>query len=446
MTRYVLLGTGVAAISAAEEIRAHDPGGEIHLVGDDPFGYYSRPGLAYYLTGELNEEMLYPYRKEDYQKLRLLYYRAHAARILPAEKQVELDNGARLPYDKLLIATGAQAMPLKIPGANVKGIHKLDHLADARALLAEAKRGRTAIVTGGGITALELAEGLAARGMKVHYVFRSPRYWPGVLDEIESGIIESLLEREGIILHRKNEIVEILAKNGKIAAARLADGRTLKANLLAYAIGIAPRIGLAREAGLACERGILVNEYLQTSQPDIFAAGDVAQVFDPASGKYLLDSLWHPAREQGRIAARNMTGRTEPYRKPPVFNVTRLAGLTVTIVGAVAPPGRGVRGEGESDLDLVGIARGDSETWRELPHSIIAQSGFEVNRLRLMVGEKHLLGAIVMGDQKLSGPLQAIIREKTDITPIRAQLLAPNAPIADILAAFVSRNGKQGHR
>lgn len=107
MTRYVILGTGVAAISAAEEIRAHDPGGEIHLIGDDPFGYYSRPGLAYYLTGELNEEMLYPYRKEDYQKLRLLYYRAHAARILPAEKQVELDNGARLPYDKLLIATGA---------------------------------------------------------------------------------------------------------------------------------------------------------------------------------------------------------------------------------------------------------------------------------------------------------------------------------------------------
>lgn len=446
MTRYVLLGTGVAAISAAEEIRAHDPAGEIHLIGDDSFGYYSRPGLAYYLTGELGEEMLYPYRKQDFLKLNLRFYHARAARILPAEKQVELDNGARLPYDKLLIATGAQAMPLKIPGANVKGVYKLDHLADARALLAEAKRGRTAIVTGGGITALELAEGLAARGMKVHYVFRSPRYWPGVLDEIESGIIESLLEREGITLHRKSEIVEILAKNGRIAAARLADGRTLKANLLAYAIGIAPRIGLAREAGLACERGILVNEYLQTTQPDIFAAGDVAQVFDPASGKYLLDSLWNPAREQGRAAARSMTGQAEPYRKPPVFNVTRLAGLTVTIIGAVAPPGRGVRGEGEAegDLDLIGIARGDSETWRELPHSIIAQSGFEVNRLRLMVGEKYLLGAIVMGDQKLSGPLQTLIREKTDITPIRAQLLAPNAPIADILAAFVSRNGKQG--
>lgn len=437
MTRYIIIGTGVAAIAAAEEIRARDPGGELNLVGDDPFGYYSRPGLAYYLTGELDEKLLYPYRKEDFLKLNLRFYRARAARILPAEKQVELDNGTRLPYDKLLIATGAQAMPLKTSGADWKGVHKLDHLADARALLANAKRGRTAIVTGGGITALELAEGLAARGMKVRYILRSPRYWPGVLDELESGVIESLLAQEGITLHHKSEIAEILGKSGKINAVRLTDGRVLKADLLAYAIGIAPRLELARGAGLDCERGLLVNEFMQTSQPDIYAAGDVAQVFDPASGKYLLDSLWNPAREQGRAAACNMTGHAEAYRKPPVFNVTRLAGLTVTIIGAVG---------NQSDPDLLGIARGDSETWRQVPDVIIAQGGFEVNRLRLMVGEKHMLGAIIMGDQKLSGPLQTIVREKTDITSIRPQLLAPNAPIADILATFVSQTGKQANR
>ncbi len=459
MTRYLLIGTGVAAIAAAEEIRVHDPAGDLTIIGDDPFGYYSRPGLAYYLTGELDEKLLYPYRKEDFLKLNLRFYRARVTRISPTEKQVELDNGTRLPYDKLLIATGAGAMPLKTPGADLKGVHKLDHMTDARALLAEAKRGRTALVTGGGITALELAEGLTARGMKVHYVLRSARYWSGVLDELESGVVESLLAQEGIILHHKSEIVEIIGKNGKIQAARLADGRTLKADLLAYAIGIAPRLELACQSGLDCERGILVNECLQTSQPDIYAAGDVAQVFDPASGKHLLDSLWNPAREQGRAAARNMTGHAEAYRKPPVFNVTRLAGLTVTIIGAVAPPsspspltplpkgdgnlppsppGRGAGGEG--DPDLLGIARGDSETWRQVPDVIVAQGGFEVNRLRLMVGEKHLLGAVVMGDQKLSRPLQSLVSQETDVTPIRAQLLAPNAPIADILASFVNGN------
>lgn len=437
MTHYVLLGTGVAAIAAAEAIREHDTTGDLSLVGDDPFGYYSRPGLAYYLTGELDEKLLYSYSKEDFLKLNMRFYRARATRILPAEKQVELDSGTRLPYDKLLIATGAQAISLTIPGADLKGVHKLDNLTDARALLADAKRGRTALVTGGGITALELAEGLAARGVRVHYILRGERYWPAVLDELESGVIESLLAQEGITLHHKSEIAEILGKNGKMTGARLADGRALKADLLAYAIGIAPRIGLARASGLDCERGILVNERMQTSQPDIYAAGDVAQVFDPASGRHLLDSLWNPAREQGRAAGLNMSGSANPYIKPAAFNVTRLAGLTVTIIGAV--------GSGR-DPDLLGIARGDSETWRQVPDVIVAQGGFEVNRLRLMIGEKHILGAVVMGDQKLSRALQSLVTQKTDITSIRAQLLGPQAPIADILAQFWSMAQSLNHQ
>lgn len=427
MTHYAIIGTGVAAIAAAEAIRSTDNTGEISFIGEDPFSYYSRPGLAYYLTGELDENLLFPYQKEDYQKLRARFLRASVRRILPDEKVLELDTSARLTYDHLLIATGAQAIALKIPGVGLTGVHKLDHLSDARALLANAKRGRTALVTGGGITALELAEGLAARGVKVHYVMRGERYWPNVLDEIESRVIESLLAREGIHLYHKSEVIEILGKNGKVVGAHLADGRQLRADLIAYAIGIAPRIDLAQEAGISCERGIRVDEFMQTSQPDIFSAGDVAQVYDPVSGKHVLDSLWTPAREQGRIAGLNMAGQPAAYQKPAAFNVTRLAGLTTTIIGAVG---------GGRDDDLEGIARGDSETWRQLPDAIVAQGGFEVNRLRLMVGQKYILGAIVMGDQKLSSPLQTIVRQKVDITSIRQALLAQNAPIADILAQF----------
>lgn len=427
MIHYAIIGTGVAAIAAAEAIRSTDNTGEISFISEDPYSYYSRPGLAYYLTGELDENLLFPYQKEDYQKLRARFLRASVRRILPDEKVLELDTSARLTYNRLLIATGAQAIALKVPGAGLNGVHKLDHLSDARALLANAKRGRTALVTGGGITALELAEGLAARGVKVHYVMRSERYWPNVLDEIESGVIESLLAQEGITLYHKSEIAEILGKNGKVIGARLADGRTLKADLLAYAIGIAPRIDLAREAGITCERGILVDQSMQTNLADVFAAGDVSQVYDPTSGKHVLDSLWTPAREQGRIAGLNMAGQPAAYQKPAAFNVTRLAGLTTTIIGAVG---------GGRDDDLEGIARGDSETWRQLPDAIVAQGGFEVNRLRLMIGKQHILGAIVMGDQKLSSPLQTIVRQKVDITSIRQALLTQNAPIADILAQF----------
>ena len=427
MTCYVIIGSGVAAVAAAEAIRQADNQGELFIIGEDPFGYYSRPGLAYYLSGELPKKMLFPFQEEDFQKLCVQFYHQSVRRILPAEKTVELDTSARIPYDRLLIATGAQAIPLKIPGTELNGVHKLDHLTDALTLLSTAKRGRTALVTGGGITALELAEGLAAHKVRVHYILRSERYWPNVLDETESHIIEARLQHEGIQIHHKSEIAEIVGKNSNVTGARLVDGRHIPANLLAYAIGITPRTGLAQEAGIMCERGIIVDEFMRTNIPDIFAAGDVAQVYDPVSGKHILDSLWTPAREQGQAAGHNMSGGEQPYNKPIAFNVTRLTGLTTTIIGAV--------GNG-SDPDLLSIARGDSETWRQLPDAIIAQDGFKVNRLRLMIGEKYILGAIVMGDQKLSYALQTIVRDKIDISSIRAALLAPNASIADILAGF----------
>ncbi len=437
MTRYVLIGMGVAAIAAAEAIRSLDQQGELILVSDDPFGYYSRPGLAYYLTGELTEKFLFPYRSEDFRRLRAWFYQDRAVELRRERKEVVLASSRVIPYDKLLIATGAQAIPLSVPGATLKGVHKLDHLSDARALLASVRRGYPAVVTGGGITALELAEGLAARGMKVHYVLRGERYWSNVLDETESRLIESLLSQHGITLHFRSEIAEILGKKDRVQAVRLTSGQVLRAHLVAYAIGIAPRIDLARQAGLACERGILVDETMRTGDADIFAAGDVAQVYDPLSGRHVLDSLWAPAREQGTVAGRNMAGDQQVYRRTIPFNVTRLGGLTVTILGRV--------GAG-ADRDLVTIARGDSEVWRETPDAIIAQEGFEYNRLRLMVGERHLLGAVLIGDQKLSGILQTLIREQIDITPIRAALLDPNADLPHLLLEFASQIGLSAAR
>jgi NAD(P)H-nitrite reductase large subunit len=304
---------------------------------------------------------------------------------------------------------------------------KLDHLNDARTILKLAKRGRTAVVVGGGITALELAEGLLARGMNVHYLLRGNRYWSNVLDEQESRIIEARLQAEGVTLHFHSELQEIIGRSGRVNSIRLKNGQTLKCDLLAYAIGIQPRVELAREAGLQMDRGILVNEFMQTNDPNIYAAGDVAQVFDPITGRSILDSLWGAAREQGCAAGMNMAGRSIPYVKSIPFNVTRLAGLTTTIIGAV--------GHGRDD-DLVGIARGDSETWRELPNAVIAQSGFDVNRVRILVGEQKLIGAVVMGNQTLSIPLQRIITQQVDISPMRDRLLAHDAKLSDVIVDF----------
>ncbi len=433
--RYVIVGSGVAGIASIEAIRSLDREGEVVMISDDPHGFYSRPGLAYFLTGELHDKALFPFTAAAYRKMNFRYVKGRVQKILREAHVLELEEGTSLSYDKLLLAVGAQAMPLKVPGADLDGVLKLDHLEDAKKILKYARRGRTAVVVGGGITALELVEGFLARGVKVHYLLRGDRYWSNVLDEQESRIVEHRLQEEGVRLHFRSEIVEILGKKGAVNCVRLADGKTLACDMVAYAIGVRPRLELAKQAGLEIDRGILVNEYLQTNDPSIYAAGDVAQVYDPASGQSVLDSLWGPARQQGYAAGLNMAGKRTAYRKAVPFNVTRLAGLTTTIIGMV--------GSGRDD-DLVGIARGDSETWRHLPEAIVAQTGFEVNRLRLLVGERTLLGAVVMGDQKLSFPLEKIISDGMDISPIRERLLAPKARVGDVIADFwLKKNSTQ---
>jgi NAD(P)H-nitrite reductase large subunit len=427
MARYVIVGMGVAGVAAAETIRSREPAAHISLISAEPDGYYSRPGLAYFLTGEINQAQLFPFREKEFDQMGVKRIQGNITRIDPQAHQLEFEHGARLAYDRLLIATGAKATPLRVTGSQAQGVVKLDSLEDARQIVRLARKARSAVVVGGGITALELVEGLVARGVKTHYFLRGERYWSNVLDETESRTIEQRLKHEKVQLHYHTDLEEILQSRGRVVGVRTNDGRQIQCDMVAYAIGVQTRKELAVACGIASDRGILVDENLQTSAEDVYAAGDVAQVFDPASGKSVLDSLWGPAREQGIIAGLNMVGLQTPYDKIVPFNVTRLANLTTTIIGTV--------GRGE-DLDLHSIARGDSETWRQLPDAIAAQSNFEVNRLRLLVGQQTLLGAVVMGDQTLSRPLQHLITRRVDIRPIRQHLLQPRIRMADLLADF----------
>ena len=424
--RYVIIGSGVAGVAAAQAVRAHDGGGEIHLISDDPFGYYSRPGLAYYLSGEITEGLLYPYQKKDFQVIQLRWHTTNVESLVPAEHRVQLANRETITYDRLLIATGSIAIPSGVPGASLQGVVKLDSMEDARKILKLARRAKTAVVVGGGITALELVEGLRAQRLRVHYLLRGERYWSNVLDPTESEIVESRLLHEGVEIHYQTELAEIIGQNGKVTGVRTKDGRVIRCEMVAVAIGVSPRKELAQAAGLQTERGILINEYLQASDPDIFAAGDVAQVFDPHSGKSALDTLWTTAHHQGSTAGANMAGQSMVYWKNVPLNVTRLAGLTTTIIGTV---GRG------TDPSLAGINRGDSETWRQLPVHSVAEARRDGDRLRLLIGENRLLGAVVMGDQALSVAVQALVAHRVDISRIQEELLK-KSQIAETLSTF----------
>jgi NAD(P)H-nitrite reductase large subunit len=427
MTRHVIVGQGVAGVSAAEAIRSVERSAEILMVSNDPNSFYSRPGLAYYLTGELPEKQLYIYSKADWRRLNVKYVKAEALRLPPKEHRLELDRSSALTYDRLLLATGATSALLSVLGEKLKGVMYLDNFDDTRALLKQAHRTKTAVVVGGGVLALELVEGLKSCGVHVHFFLRGDRYWPGLLDEVESRLVENRLEHEGVRIHPNTEVAEILGRSGSVGGVRTKGGETIGCEMVAVAIGARPRTELAQAAGLDVERGILVNETMQTSHPDVFAAGDVGQVYDPMTGKWSIDMLWNPAREQGKAAGLNMAGSSAVYHRTVAVNVLRLGGVMTTIVGAI--------GSGKDDSPL-SFMRGSSETWQKLPNTIAVAKGGGVNQLRLVLGERTLLGALLMGEQTLSLPLQELISRQVDIMPIRAQLLHPDAPLGEVLMDF----------
>jgi NADPH-dependent 2,4-dienoyl-CoA reductase/sulfur reductase-like enzyme len=434
---YAVIGRGAAGMAAAEAIRSLDADGRIVVFSDETHRFYSRPGLAYLLTGQIPEKLLFPQTKTNEDHIGAPHIHARVVELDPSQHQLQLEDGSTYTFRKALLATGARAVLPDIPGIKLDGVVTLDTLDDARRILKKARRARRAVVVGGGITALELAEGLASRGVETHYFLRRGRYWSNVLDEDEAKLVEERLIEEGIQIHHRTQIARIAAKRGRVAAVELDPPGIINCQIVAVAIGIRPRLDLARTAGLKIDRGILVDEHLRSSQPDIFAAGDAAQVYDPTMGEYVLDSLWWLAREQGRIAGTNMAGGDLDYQRTIPFNVTRIGGVTTTIIGAV--------GQDTDDDDLVSIARGDSQTWRHRPDAFAVEADSECNRLRLIVGQGTILGALIMGDQSLSRPLMHLIRDEIDIRPIRQRLLESKGDLSQLILDFIQSNSGSIH-
>jgi NAD(P)H-nitrite reductase large subunit len=223
------------------------------------------------------------------------------------------------------------------------------------------------------------------------------------------------------------EVARVIGdRRGRVVGVETKDGQLIACDMVAVAVGTQPRLELAKSAGLETGRGIFTDEFLRTSAPDIFAAGDAAEVLDPATGKRGMDSLWSVANAQGRIAGANMTGESRSFApRPAPFNVTKIGGITTTVIGAIGAGGR--------DGDLIALARGDSNAWREQLEGFAIQDDGGADQLRLILGSNRILGAVVMGDQSLTRPLLHLIRNQADIGAVYERFAAGGR--AEIVAA-----------
>ncbi len=442
MAHYLIIGNGAAGLSAAEAIRRRDKSGRITIVSKEPYPLYSRPGIAYLVLGRVSEQQLITRPLTFYQEHDIDLHFGAVTRLDIQAQTAWLDNGDVLSYDVCLLATGSSAVRPRLPGIDLDGVVTFDTLDDAKTVIAKGRRAKAAVVVGGGITAMELAEGFRHQRTTTHLLLRRDRIWPRLFDEHESAIIERQIRHEGIKLHYRTEIAEILGAKGKVKGVLLKDGSTIKCQAVGIAIGVRPNLQLVKESGIKLDRGVIVNDFMQSSHPTLFAAGDVAQVYDRWTKGHQLDVLWPSAINEGRTAGHNMVdvamGRPpdQPYRKGSPFNAAMLFGVHLSVIGRV---GSGMAEEEEQSMYY--LSRGSSFVWT-MPLTGNHHSAWDSHGLtsvRIAIVDGRIIGALLLGNQSLADPLRQLIENEVPLGETESNLLAADTDLPDAIMEFWRR-------
>ena len=327
--QFVIIGGGIAGLSAAEAIRLRNASAAIAIFSEEGERPYYRPMLSDFLGEDLSEEQLYVKSPGWYDDKQITVRTGKKVlAINGAQRQLTLDNGDIITYDKLIIAAGARSNIPPIPGNDKKGVFALRSLDDARRLKKALKQEQQAVVIGGGVLGLEAASEMLDLGLQVSVVEFSDRIMPRQLDESSSLRLQQLMQDKGVKLYLGRGTEEIVGDEN-VNGVKLNDGQLVEADLVLLSTGVKPNLELAKDAGIETDRGIIVDAGMRTSMDNVFAAGDVAQHEDKLIG------LWPVALEMGRAAGANAAGDWLEYAQPVISTMLAAFGMQIFSIGEV---------------------------------------------------------------------------------------------------------------
>ena len=415
--QHIIIGAGPAGVVAAETLRKSDPQAVITIIGDEPEPPYSRMAIPYYLIDNIDESGTYLRDPKAHFKAHdIEVVQQRVDRVDTAGKQVSLADGSKRDYDKLLIATGSKPVSPPIPGLDLPQVHSCWTLEDARNIIKLAQSGSNVVLIGAGFIGCIILEALVKRGVNLAVVETGNRMVPRMLNEKAGGLLETWCKDQGIDVHTSCSVEGIAEGADDQVEVSLSDGSKLSAALVITATGVKANTDLVDGTDIKTDQGILVDRSMQTSNPDVFAAGDVAQGVDFSTGNFEVQAIQPTATDHGRIAALNMAGKGDEHHGTLNMNVLDTVGLISCSFGL-----------------WMGVDGGDSA---EL------YNPDEFQYINLQFDGDHLVGASSVGKTQHIGVLRGLIESKIDLSEWKQRLQAD--PTA-IMEAYIASTQELGY-
>jgi len=332
----IIIGNGIAGITLATRLRQKSDC-PITVVSDEHPYFFSRTALMYVYMGHLPWDQLEPYARSYWSDHKIDLLQERIVGLNSTEKTLACASGKTLRYDRLVIATGSVPKRLDCPGAEAQGVQGLYHKQDLDQLEECTPHLKTAVVVGGGLIGVELAEMLQSRGIAVHFLIREYEFWDGVLPQEEAQLIGQHLEAHGVTLHRQTQVAQIEKDDqNKVEAVLTQNGERIPCQWVGITIGVQPNIACFKDSGLDLDCGILVDEYLATNLPDVYALGDCAQLKNPPKDRNALEAVWYNGRMMGETLGETLGGNPQTYQPGPWFNSAKFFDIEYQTYGRVS--------------------------------------------------------------------------------------------------------------